>query len=334
MKISSNVIIYFAGGYGTFLEWLCYHCSGDLKSPELPFTKTGSSHKYHGHLLGPRNREYYLTTAHNHKFIRCHENFATSLFDSIDDVVTLGRTKCVKVTIDRFLEATTGKILYVCPTNDSKLWIEHNAFEKVVVHDGDLSDDNFVSDNSHMGKAALAVGAIDKIKIFLDNELSLANIKQWGKHHSGDLDLWELRELASLYWFDRVKTNELPVTEIRSQYPQIKLLPVNQLRDNPLAAIGEVLDFFDVEFDRSEISNIVESWKAVQYDINKDILCEHIVDCLVNQVSYSWENENIKFLDEAYIQKRLRDHGLEIKCYQLNTFPKNTEDFRNLIESR
>lgn len=334
MKISSNIIIYFVGGYGTFLEWLCYHCSGDLESPDLPFTNSGSSHKYCGHLIGPKNREHYLTTAHNHKFIRCHENIATSVFDSIEDVISMSQVECAKSTIDMFLAATTGKILYVHPTNDSMLWGEHNAFEKNVITDDELSKSQFFSDKTHMGKAAVAVGTIDKIKIFLSNELSAVNVKQWGKNDIQDLDLWELRELASLYWFNRSDYDDSQFTELCLQYPQVKLLPVNRLRDDPLSAITEVLTYFDVDFNHDEISIIVESWKAVQHDINKDQLCEHIVDCIVNQVDYSWEDQDIKFLDEAYIQKRLRDHGLEIKCYQLNKFPNNTQDFKDLIEPK
>ena len=41
--------------------------------------------------------------------------------------------------------------------------------------------------------------------------------------------------------------------------------------------------------------------------------------------------ENCSLMDQVEIQRRLRDRGYEIKCYELNEWPKTTTQLRELI---
>jgi IS30 family transposase len=39
----------------------------------------------------------------------------------------------------------------------------------------------------------------------------------------------------------------------------------------------------------------------------------------------------LSIIDEAYVQHKLRDRGIELKCYNLNEFSKTNAEFQELL---
>ena len=68
--------------------------------------------------------------------------------------------------------------------------------------------------------------------------------------------------------------------------------------------------------------------------MNKDAVCDKIVNSIATNELFDWSTISLSILDEAWIQKSLSDKGIQIKCYKLNTFPTNSKDFQPLLETQ
>jgi len=83
---------------------------------------------------------------------------------------------------------------------------------------------------------------------------------------------------------------------------------------------------------RSDIGAVTKKWLSLQKHLHKDMVCQLIVESTVNGAYYQWADQNLSIYDEAFVQWALRDlHGLAMKCYNVNVFPTNTTDLRNLL---
>jgi hypothetical protein len=93
-----------------------------------------------------------------------------------------------------------------------------------------------------------------------------------------------------------------------------------------------MLRFSNFELVNSDFDKIYQDWIACQFHIHKDRDIEQIVDCVVNNINLDWSDKNLTVVDEGIIQMRLRDlHNLDLLCYNLNVFPKNTFDLRKVL---
>jgi len=59
--------------------------------------------------------------------------------------------------------------------------------------------------------------------------------------------------------------------------------------------------------------------------IQLDKICESII----NNIDYSWTD--LTLVDEAEIQKQLRKRGYELRCFELNTFPIDSQSLNKLL---
>jgi hypothetical protein len=81
-----------------------------------------------------------------------------------------------------------------------------------------------------------------------------------------------------------------------------------------------------------DIGAVTERWLSLQRHLNKDTVCQSIVDGIINSTHYDWADQKLTMYDEAFVQWTLRDlHGLAMRCYNVNVFPTNTTDLRNLL---
>jgi len=56
-----------------------------------------------------------------------------------------------------------------------------------------------------------------------------------------------------------------------------------------------------------------------------------IVDSIINNLEYSWGDQTLTLLDEAEIQRMLRQKGYELKCFELDIFPKESSKLHDLL---
>ncbi len=329
-----NLIYYPGGCYGTFTEWLVNYFDGVRTS--LPFNENGNSHKFKGNFFIPKEKLFeHIRLNNKFKFSRIHPN----LFEGINQNKRCHTYGMAQVIIDdiEFLIKHFNKILILYPDSGSVLWKENNGFTKSF-----LSDEVFNEDYSCLGYQkkylpSMHFDIIDRLKAYIQIEVDTENIRAWNKGNVDDFGNWELRELLSLYWFSR---SEVEISSF--QYAQksivtndVIFIPLSSIKSDFKNYIKTVLSFFEIDMQNvsdHEIEYIRQEWLKKQFYINRDNECQTIVNKILNQEDYSWEHISLSIIDEAWIQKTLRDRGFEIKCYNLNILPKNTRDFCNLLE--
>ena len=332
MKKSTNLIYYPGGCYGTFIEWSCYYFKNLVA--DLPFTDTGSSHNYIGNLFFPPELLFqYVDSQTQESFVRCHPGLVTS--KDFKDYLSSNSSHDIIFNDLDYLQTCFGKILVIYPTKNSYLWVQNNVFQKVI--NSNETFDNWLKPFGYKREYfenSIGIKSIEqRIKEIINLELEDVTAQQWGKNTIFELETWELRELLAYYWFCRIKDSLSCWEKIRLAFPDVHFISLDSFKDDTLGTILEYLEYFQIEIaDRSKVENMLETWKPKQIHMYKDSDVELVINAIVNKQSCSWADKHFTLLDEAYIQKTLLDHGIKIKCFNLNTFPTNTNDFLPLLE--
>ena len=159
------------------------------------------------------------------------------------------------------------------------------------------------------------------------------DVDLWNEKYTSfeDAERWELREWFSIFysgWTSKWIDNH---HEVDSQY--LKISNSEYLNDMH-ACFKKIFDYCNLTFDESltdEYNNFIDYWLAAQQPIiDEHALVNNIVDAVVKNYDYSWNDLNI--IQESIIQKKLRDNGVEIECWNLNTLPKNTNDLKAVLK--
>jgi hypothetical protein len=158
----------------------------------------------------------------------------------------------------------------------------------------------------------------------------LPNLKGWGKSNLDGMEVWEIREFLSYY----IIPQHLSETEIDKlaacQSASLLKIEIQELFDNFETVIKQLLQYCNLSLVRDDFDSIYKEWAALQKHAAKDKVVDNIIKSVIGNISCEWEELTI--VDEAIIQMRLRDlHQLELKCYNLNVFPTNTNDLRKLL---
>lgn len=289
-----NVCIVFSGGsYGTFIEWCLNYFSDPTFSTELPFTEVGNSHKFKGNqLLTFDNCVEYTKSIKNYPFVRFHPKIdkGEKILDNL-----------------KFVSRHFKKTIYISPTTETIAWSINNKFEKIWGANGWIKEhENLVHDN----------------------------INRWGSYESVEcMKKWQLREFLSFFMYDQhIAETELQlIPTVVDQFTNIHVITLNNLKENFKKTILDLLDYCQITPIRIETLNYIYSaWLNKQYHIFKDEVISKIISSLLNNEFYSWSEINLTVVDESLVQYFLRQHGIEIKCYNLNTFPTNTDDLKKL----
>jgi hypothetical protein len=289
-----NVCIVFSGGcYGTFTEW-CLNYFSDPKFPtDMPFTALTNAHKFKGnHLVNTKRCLDYIRSDNNFEFVRFHPKI-----NEQENVL-----ENLKLVSQHF-----KKVIFNIPTNDTIIWSLNNKLEKIW-----------------------------GIKEWLrrNDALINENIKRWKVCDSySQLDTWELREFLSFFIYEQ-HLAETELEDIQVNYKNLKNVHTITLKDfktNFKNTINDLLEYCQISPIRIETLDYIHSvWLENQHHMFKDELISKIVDSLLTDKFYSWHDKNLTLGDEALIQYFLRQHGIEIRCYNLNTFPTNTADLKKL----
>lgn len=333
MKKDTNLIYYPAGCYGTFVEWICQHFYFNLELDELPFMTNGSSHKYLGNLLLPVNPVLhdYLKSTYTVKFARITNSIHKEI-NSQEKPQENTWIDTVKEDLD-FLNTHFSKIIVLYPTVSNKLWLHNNIIDKCI-----LTDDEFKTYYEPYGytkdffRNVLTADPIQKLKETIKQELESDKSNYWGKNSIDELEYWELRELLSMYWFDRDKDLYKCWGQLSRDFDNVLFVSIDELKNNPIASIKLILNFFDINnYNHADIQNILSQWAKLQIHKDKDSAVDLIIQSVLEDTYYDWASTSLSILDEAYIQRQLKENNVEIKCFNLNKFPTNSELFKNII---
>jgi len=324
----TNLIYYPVGCYGTFVEWSCNYFNGSFKS--LPFTTTGSSHNYTGNLLHPTEKlRDYINSTQEFELVRCHPiDYDTQRADKYDYFFDLIFDDLV------YLEKNFSKILVLYPTDDTKIWIENNVFQKIYFND-EVFKERYEPYGYTKEKLSFMFtdNIMEKFQILLKMYGLETNAQGWQKDNLKDLSKWELRELLSFFWVSQHNDWYHCWLKLQGKFPLVKFISMSELKLFTTNTIKDYLSFFNINFQKkdTEIESIVSDWKLKQIHLNKDQEINKIIQSTINKDFYDWSNSNITFLDEVYIQKLLYDKKIGIRCYELNQFPTDSTQLNTLL---
>jgi hypothetical protein len=336
--ITQNLIFYPAGCYGTFFEWLFNYLENSTL--DLPLTETGSSHNFAGNFWNPKEKLFEHINSNNKiKFSRVHPG----LFEKINQHETPYKNdynKIIQEDLD-FLKNHFDKILILTYDQQSVLWSENNQLEKVYI-----SEKYFNNKYNQYGytrdflRAGMVKDSVQRIKYTLGLELNSTlspfttnNLQGWNKNNIDEFEVWELRELLSFYWFTKTDGQIESWEKIKNLNKDMLCVTISDLKENFVTTVLQIIEYFSINNVSVEtIFKIYQQWLPLQHQINKDLMCYKIFNSLISKERFDWSDISLSIIDEAWIQKKLYDQGIGIKCNNLNIFPTNTDDFLPLLE--
>jgi hypothetical protein len=292
-----NVCIVFNGGsYGTFTEWCLNYFSDENFPTDLPFTESGNSHKFVGNnLVHIANVIRYINSDSDFMFVRMHPKTfkGENILDNLD-----------------IINQNFKKIIYLTPTTDTIAWNINNKFEKIYPE-----------------------GWLERAKDQLVNN----KVERWNSSYTdiNDMKPWELRECLSLFLYEQhLSESELVrLPEIINRYSNFHFITFDRLRDHFKEELLSLLDYCQLKLIRAnDIDKIYSSWMACQYHANKDALISKIIRSALENEMYEWSDQLLTIADESLIQYYLRQHGIKLKCHNLNIFPTNTKELISYFE--
>lgn len=170
------------------------------------------------------------------------------------------------------------------------------------------------------------------LEIFYGNRSNAkSDVGQWNQDYTrySDLTPWEFREWFSLFYPSWIQ-------EWQQSYDQV---PDNWLKISSHSVLHDTTNTFEKIIDfcnltkKNGLDNFASQWQnAQQYVLDEYKLINTIVDQTIKKQDYNWKL--LHPVAEAMIQNKLRTHGFEIRCNNLNVFPTNSIDLYNLLDNQ
>jgi hypothetical protein len=321
---SHTAIYYFTGSYGTFIEWCLNYFTDAEFSDQLPFTKIGNAHKFAGNEI---LSEKMLLDAmqQKKKFMRTFPGTTNAVSARFLNTPKQS-VSCHRIQL-KMLEQIADNVIVLYYSLDNILWGENNIIKSFI----EKTDDNlhYLKNNQLEGLESHLVSTLKEHLVleFKDDPL----VKNWGKQSAADMEDWELREFLSMYLYGRwtdVFDPDMFAT-LKKEFPAVTFMEIGELRDNFADTITTLFKKLNLPMIRDNIEFIHKEWDKLQYFKDRDKQVKAIVDSVLGNEDLAWTDLSI--IDEAEIQRQLRNNGWEIRCYDLNIFPTNTVDLRRLL---
>lgn len=297
-KKNTLPIVFHAGSYGTYLEWCLTTLTLDIDI-NLPLTEKGNSHNFKGnHLLDIERWNQYVVSDNQYPFVRFHPKISQS-----DDLHEILNT----------LSAQVNFFVYIYPTQNTLLLSLNNQFNKIW---NDWWSHAFQSES------------IDIKKIYdnwpVDRSIPVEQIPHWIR-----------REFLSYYmmpmYFDQIEWDK----KVHYNQSNCVLVTIDELLYNFQNVIARIVDQTKIKLFKSIDS--LEFYHAQmierQTNINQDFLAKKIVDSIVNEVAFDWQDQTLTLVTESYLQWELRNRGFEMRCDGLDKFPTNSVQLKELLYS-
>lgn len=326
----NRLIYYPTGSYGTFVQWLCN--TPDVSGPEdLPFHADGNSHKYvltdqYRLLISEKDEQDFVST-HNDNVVSC-----------IWPVENNGRMFNVNNESDFYFKLSQQhltyfdqpniKILVIYPTDSSKIWWYHNNCKKVFytkeMHDKKIRDQYnetpWLTCEDVVQRAKIQMSYYQSRKWYkiLLLKFKCANVDQ--------LSIGQLRHLMAMARHQEMADYLSHWTQLPAQFPNIKFVSLDQLRDHTKDTIQDILRYFNIE-SNLPLDFVLDHWTPLQTTRNRDQEHSNIVNCIVNDQQCDWGNLNFDLFDEVYLYHALKfQHNITLNADNIDRLPTNTHD--------
>ena len=163
-------------------------------------------------------------------------------------------------------------------------------------------------------------------KITPKHEYSLDMIRQWDPAVNlvTDLEPWEFREMLSLFYtglhddYLTVSLEDIP--------PSVLVINIDDiLYGNVTELVRKMFDHAKMPLREEALTHIKQEhvkMLSLQKSIVELKIIKATVDACLSKQNISMQPISLE--GEAIVQKRLRDHGIELRCYGLNDWPTKT----------
>ena len=175
-----------------------------------------------------------------------------------------------------------------------------------------------VSDHDPIESIRLIVG-----EYYLD-------VTKWNPdyQHWTDMQPWELREWISIFYSNWISESLEAVQYVDASW---LALSTREMLNNTESSFNRILEYSGVDNIGKDVAAFGQEWRArQQYLLDEYTMINIIVDHVINNRPYTWPP--VHFIAEIIIQKKLRDHGYELKCFDLNVFPNDAKKLYKLLE--
>lgn len=326
MNNKNKAAIYYTGGcYGTFLEWCLNYFSDHNFNDELPFTKVGSAHKFTDTEVIINENMFKQVLLKKNKFSRLHPGSTSPAAQKL--LITPKRPiDCYRNELT-LLEKHFDKVIVLYFNFENILW-GHNNLTKSFVDKSEIYLNHFKKNNVVDYRIHLSRDLTEYMVIKL-KESSKDLVKNWNKNSIEEMQKWELREFLSLYlykeWIDLYQSFDI----VKKEFLNVKFIEIGQLRDNFVHTITNLLDELKLPMIRDNVDFVYNEWNKLQFYKNRDLEVKNIVQAVLNNKDLTWNELSI--IDEAEIQRQLRNCNWEIKCFGLDRFPTSTKELKSYL---
>ena len=326
----NRLVYYPTGSYGTFVQWLC-NTPSISSADDLPFHADGNSHKYvltdqYKLLISPECEQDFVSTHypnvvsciwpldHNGKIYNefCQENFYNEFSQ-----------QHLKIFADKGI-----KILVIHPTETSKLWWWHNNCKKVFYTQGMF--DKKIKDQYSDLPWLTTTDPIHRARVQMD----YYNQRTWYKTllpqfrciNALQLTTGQLRRLLAVARHEEMADYLSHWPLLPTQFPNIKFVSLDQLRDNTKDTILGIFEYFEVK-SNLPLDFVLDEWTVRQTTRNRDAEHSNIINCIVNGQHCDWGDLNFDLFDEVYLYHELKyQHNITLDADRVDCLPTNTHD--------
>ena len=289
--MKKTIIIYPQGCYGSFIAWLLENSNTPIEEIQLPFQSSGSAHNA-------------FTKIHQlmKSDIKNLEYFLTSSDYNILQFHCSGDTKDLDALVSMFINYKKYNIVVIGFNYQSKIWVLNNIKDKTFNH-------------------------------FMQSNDFLSALSLWGNPPHND---WQIRECLSCYThvYEPQLDEQLKIIQnIVNNHTQNAIgfyFDIEELRDNFENTIKQLCSFCSFEYSNDTIDYIKTQWFLSQKHLYTDSIVNTITNNIIDNKDFVITDQ-LSLIDEAYVQHKLRDRGIELKCYNLNKFPSTSAEFQPLL---
>lgn len=169
---------------------------------------------------------------------------------------------------------------------------------------------------------------IESVRMMVGDDYK--NIQNWNKEyqHWTDMQVWELREWLSLFypiWIDEW------ISSLACIDKKWLAISTQEIFDDTENTFTKILSYAGKYTLDDNFVKFCQEWRdKQQYLLDAYIQIECIVDCTINNVEFEWHP--LGFIEEVIVQKKIRDSGYELKCFDLNVFPTTSTELYKLLK--
>lgn len=226
--------------------------------------------------------------------------------------------------------STPAYPMYDCKTVELiNLFSQHRPNDQVIfvyVDDLEYAELNMLAQYYKMviGSLQMSIGTI-----FCGNNTE--NIVQWNSKytHWSQMKHWELREWFSIFYPTWVSEWVNPKDTVPTNWLKIS---TREILNDTFSTFKKIINYAGNQTkDDEKLISFSNLWRSKQqYLIDEYNLLNDIVMAIINKKHLQWQKLNI--ISEAIIQQKLRSQGYEIKCFNLDTLPTDSDRFAQLLE--